>query len=520
MTYTYLPILTVVAALLALGVSLNKFSTSQSSIPGNAGQVHYNKVDQTLFASLAAAVGPGRAFWKLSSTSSTAEELRLHSTDHSYHEASMPEAVVYPSTTSQVAAVVKLCHHHRVPITVAGARTGLEAGAVPELGGVVVDMSKMDNVLELYEEDLMVAVQAGIRKSVLGEWLKPRGFMFMVDPGSDATVGGYASTGASGTLSIKYGTMRENVISMKVVLPTGEVISTRSRVVKSSVGYDLNHLFIGSEGTLGIITELTVRIRAVPKAVKAGILLFGSVSDASSAVAAFLHADLPSLARCELLNVEALEAVNSFFNKTYDLTPTLFLEFHAPSFEEVEEEAKVAVSVAQVKGLKSYRFADEEKERDMIWHARRSAYFAAAKYRQDFGRHQMRLWVTDVCVPLSHLAQVISETEADFIQSPVKLPCPIVGHVADGNFHCLVPFNSSDDQEVAEMRRLNQRLVERALAHEGTASGEHGVGMGKIDALYTERGLVATEAMVNIKRALDPHMIMNPKKLFRSLSKE
>jgi FAD/FMN-containing dehydrogenase len=261
--------------------------------------------------------------------------------------------------------------------------------------------------------------------------------------------------------------------------------------------------------------------------------------------------------RCELLNVEALAAVNAFFNKTYTLTPTLFLEFHAPSrtpsplrsgdvharahtchtrahaltrsmqtcaVEEVEEEAKVAITVAQAKGLKSHMFADEEKERDALWHARRSAYYASAKYRNDvrqptrpdlaltrsrltrllvscrvqFGRHQMRLWVTDVCVPLSRLAQVISETEADFRQSPVKLPCPIVGHVADGNFHCLVPFNSSDTAEVAEMRRLNERLVQRALAYEGTASGEHGVGMGKIDALYQVRPCALTRACMSV----------------------
>jgi len=256
----------------------------------------------------------------------------------------------------------------------------------------------------------------------------------------------------------------------------------------------------------------------VPKAVKAGILLFDTVAAASSAVSAFLNADLSSLARCELLNVEALRAVNAFFNKTYDLTPTLFLEFHAASDKEVEEEAAVAIEVARSKGLKSHLFADEEKDRDALWHARRSAYYAAAKFRDDQGRHQMRLWVTDVCVPLSQLAGVISETEDDFARASIKLPCPIVGHVADGNFHCLVPFNSSDAGEVAEMHRLNERLVQRALAHQGTASGEHGVGMGKIDALYQEHGAVAANVMVSIKRALDPYMIMNPMKLFRLTS--
>eukprot|EP01028_Stygiella_incarcerata_P007961 TRINITY_DN332_c0_g1_i2.p1 TRINITY_DN332_c0_g1~~TRINITY_DN332_c0_g1_i2.p1 ORF type:complete len:505 (-),score=147.90 TRINITY_DN332_c0_g1_i2:205-1719(-) len=437
--------------------------------------------------------------------------IREHSVDHSHHDASFPAAVVYPKSTEHVSAVMKVLSHWRVPVTVCGARTGLEGGSIPTRRGAVLDVSKMKKVFEIMETDQIAHIEAGIKKSELAEYLKPRGWVFPVDPGSDASLGGYASTGASGTLTIKYGTMKENVVSLVVVLPNGEIMRTASLSRKSSMGYDLTHLFLGSEGTLGVITELFIRIRRPPPAVVAAVATFETLEQAVDTVSGFLQSGtLGGLARCEVLNARGMEAVNLYFMTEHPLLPTLFLEFHGRDQNDVEQQAILAKEIASKNGMVEMRFTSDEEERDLLWKARRDAYFASIHLRLGDG---MKLLVTDVCVPMSKLASLIMETEKDFRTADPRLDSPIIGHVADGNFHVFVPFNTTDPHEVRVVSDLNERMVHRALEAGGTSSGEHGVGVGKKHSLIMEFDPAARMAMKALKKAIDPDGLMNPDKI-------
>lgn len=443
------------------------------------------------------------------------DDCHNHDHDMSYHVPHDAECVVYPLSTEEVSAVMTISHDNRIAVTCAGARTGLEGGAIPVYGGVVIDMTKMDNILEFYEADMQVDVQAGVMKSKLQAWCTERNLFFGVDPGSDATLGGYASTGASGTLSCKYGTMRENVIRMRVVLPDGRVMWTRQRAIKSSTGYDLNRMFMGSEGTLGIVTELTVRLHTVAPHVVAAVAAFPTLRQCAQAVIAIERLGSATVARCELLNAECILDVNKLFGTSHAVQPTLFLEFHdtAVSGEAAEVDAKRVEATCVEHGCTSYARAHDEKERDQLWAARRGAYFAAAKSRDPPPGRKLKLCVTDVCVPISRYADVISATEDDFAATRHKLGCPVVGHALDGNFHVMCPFDPADPEMVQELRDVEHRMVTRAIEAGGTASGEHGVGLGKRQYQVQEHGEVFVDVMARIKNALDPQGIMNPGKV-------
>ncbi len=447
-----------------------------------------------------------------SKSSSTA--LKRCSQDRSHFDPIPASVVISVRSTEEVSKLMKVCYRHRIPVNPSGTRTGLEGSSLPLIPGVVIDIANMNKVLSLSTEEMLVEVQPGVEKFALNKWLKDKGYFFAVDPGSNACMGGYASTGASGTLSAKYGTMRENVRSMTVVLADGRIMKTRTRAVKSSVGYNLHQLFIGSEGTLCIVTELVLKVLPIPRNVLAARALFPSARCVSECVAVLANRGVSQLARAELLNAIAMDSVNKHENTSYPVAPTLFLEFHGTSADDVSRACKETEEVAKSCGCTKFESTDNEKEIDKMWEARRNAFFAAFKARTH--TRPLAVFVSDVCVPVHKLPEAVDDTEKDFATNS-KLPCPIIGHVADGNFHCLIPYDPHDPAEVAEITALNARMVRRALAVGGTASGEHGVGLGKMMFLEEERGPVAVDAMRRIKKALDPYNIMNPFKVFTPL---
>eukprot|EP00123_Amoebidium_parasiticum_P001430 comp12510_c0_seq1/m.7481 comp12510_c0_seq1/g.7481 ORF comp12510_c0_seq1/g.7481 comp12510_c0_seq1/m.7481 type:complete len:512 (-) comp12510_c0_seq1:673-2208(-) len=473
----------------------------------------YAQVTPAIVEELTAAIGGDSTRVKFAGNENDLEEIKKHSWDHSYHEPHDPEAVVYPNSTEDVKAIVALAAKHVIPLTTASARTGLEGGAIPMKGGIVMDMQNMNKILEVHKEDMQVTVQAGIYKKDMVKFAEENGYFFAVDPGSEATMGGYASTGASGTLSVKYGTMRENVIRLRVVMPDGRDMWTRVRSIKSSTGYDINRLFMGAEGTLGIVTEVTLKLFPKPAGIVASMAPFPDLHSCANAVIAIAAKMPTTLARCELLNKEAIGYVNSLFKSTHPINPTLFLEFHA-TFDaaSAETDAKAVETLCKDHGAVSYSMTSDEKERDALWQARKGAYFASYKARTG---GKIKLCVTDVCVPISKFADVVAETEKDFAEnSKTNLPCPIVGHACDGNFHVMCAFDTTNKEQVDELKALEQRMVIRAIKAGGTASGEHGVGLGKRKYMVPEHGEVYVDYMEKIKAAVDPLGIMNPTKLF------
>ncbi len=446
---------------------------------------------------IAAALGDGRV-------QTGADVLRLHGTDESWHPPAAPDAVVLPRDTDEAAAIVRACRDHRVPIVPFGAGTSLEGHVAALRGGVSVDMSEMNRILRLSVEDLDVTVQAGVTRRRLDDKLRPEGVFFSVDPGADATVGGMVATGASGTTSVRYGTMRENVLSLCVVLANGEVVRTRSRARKSSAGYDLTRLFVGSEGTLGLITEATLRVQPTPEAMTAAACPFPTLDAAVACVIEVLAHGIP-IARIELLDEVQMDAVNRHAGLTQEVAPTLFLEFHGTAAE-VEAQAAEVGEIAAGHGSHGFAWAAGESERRALWRARHRAYDAARALRPG-----AKGFTTDACVPISRLAECISETKRDLEQS--GLLAPLVGHVGDGNFHLAILVDPDDRAELDRAVALNERLVRRAIDLGGTCTGEHGVGYGKSAFLELEHGRAGVEAMRAIKRALDPDGIFNPGKV-------
>ncbi|NVK19213.1 MAG: FAD-binding protein [Methylocystaceae bacterium] len=427
-----------------------------------------------------------------------------HGTDESYHTAQAPDVVVFTLSTKEVSDVVKLCADHKVPVIPYGTGTSLEGHVAALHGGVCIDLSQMSQIMEVRPEDLDVSLQAGVTRKTLNEYLRDTGLFFPIDPGADASLGGMCATRASGTNAVRYGTMRENVLSLTVVTPSGEIVKTSSRAKKSAAGYDLTRLYIGAEGTLGIITEVTLRLYGIPESISSAICPFNSLEDAVNTVISTIQCGIP-IARIELLDENQMEAVNKYSKLDYALSPTLFFEFHG-SPAGVAEQVEMVKDLAEGYGGTDFQWAERQEDRDRLWTARHNAYYAALAMRPG-----CKGVSSDACVPISRLAEAIMETKADMEAS--SLYGTIVGHVGDGNFHALFVFDPDKPDELAEAKRLNARIVERAIRMEGTCTGEHGIGHGKMKYLESEFGEAGLEIMRSLKRALDPDNIMNPGKI-------
>jgi D-lactate dehydrogenase (cytochrome) len=437
---------------------------------------------------------------------SLAEAVReSHGRDESHHDPAPPDAVVFPESTEEVAAVVRVCAAHRVPMIPFGVGTSLEGGVGAVQGGVSIDTSRMNRILRIGAEDMDATVQAGVTRKRLNEELRATGLFFAVDPGADATLGGMAATRASGTNAVRYGTMRETVLGLTAVLADGTIIRTGGRARKSAAGYDLTRLLVGSEGTLGVIAEVTVRLFGIPEAVSAAVCAFPTVDDAVATCIETVQCGVP-VARMELLDEVQMGACIAYAKlEGYAAAPTLFFEFHG-SASGVREQAETVQALAAGHGGADFKWATRTEDRTALWQARHDALYAALALRPG-----ARAWSTDVCVPISALAGAIAATRAEIAES--GLPATIVGHVGDGNFHVIFLLDPNAAAEFATAKRLNEALVARALAAGGTCTGEHGIGIGKQAALVAEHGADSVAVMRALKQALDPHGLMNPGKV-------
>ena len=439
---------------------------------------------------------------------STAEAVRAHhGRDESAYDPMLPDAVVFAQTTEDVAAVAKLCHAHEIPLIPYGAGSSLEGHLLAVAGGVSLDLSQMNHVLSVHPEDLTVTVEPGVTRKQLNTEIRDTGLFFPIDPGADASIGGMCATRASGTNAVRYGTMRENVLNLTVVTADGRIIKTANRARKSSAGYDLTRLFIGSEGTLGIITEITLKLYPQPEAVSAAVCAFPSMGDAVSAVIDTIQMGVP-IARVEFVDALAIRAINQYDKLTLPEMPTLFFEFHG-SAHGVQEQAETVQAIAAEHKGQGFEWATRPEDRSRLWNARHNAYFAFLQLKPG-----CRAVTTDVCVSISRLAECVVETERDLLASALQLPAPIVGHVGDGNFHVALLIDPNKPEELEEAERINQRIVARAIAMDGTCTGEHGVGLHKMDFLVAEHGNDAIDLMRSVKQALDPKHILNPGKIF------
>src|SRR5215831_19819607 len=409
------------------------------------------------------------------------------------------DAVVFAHSTQDVQAIVQICAAHRMPVISYGTGTSLEGHINAPYGGVCIDLSEMKQVVGVYPEDLDCVVEPGVTRKQLNEYLRDQGLFFPIDPGADASIGGMTATRASGTNAVRYGTMRENVLALTVVTGEGKVIHTARRARKSSAGYDLTRLFVGSEGTLGVITEITLRVYPLPEAISAAICSFPSVDAAVRTTIETIQLGVP-IARCELLDALTVKAVNAHAKLSLPELPLLLFEFHG-SETSVREQAETVQTIALEHGGREFQWATTPEERTRLWSARHNAYFACLQLKPG-----CRCSTTDVCVPISRLAECIGETVADVERS--GLLAPILGHVGDGNFHCAILLDPNDAKEVETAERLNRGIVERALAMDGTCTGEHGVGLHKIDFLLEEHGPDALDLMARIKRSFDPLNIL------------
>ena len=414
-----------------------------------------------------------------------------------------PDAVVFPRTTDEIVDIVKLCSEHRVPIIPFGAGTSLEGHLNAPHGGLSLDLSHMNKILEVNQEDLDCVVEAGVKREQLNEHLRDTGLFFPVDPGADATLGGMAATRASGTNAVRYGTMRDAVLNLSAVMADGSVVRTARRARKSSAGYDLTHLLVGSEGTLGIITELTLRLYGIPESIISAVCPFKSVQGACDATIAAIQLGL-GLARVEFLDEVQIDASNAHSKLNLLRAPTLFLEFHGTTAS-TREQVDTFAEIAADNGGGDFQWAVQTEDRNKLWAARHDAYWAARTYRPG-----AQAIATDVCVPISRLAECVVETQKDIAE--LGLVAPIVGHIGDGNFHVLPLIDMDNGQEVDAAHGFLDRLVGRALAMDGTCTGEHGVGAGKMKYMQAEHGS-GVEVMRAIKKTLDPHNIFNPGKV-------
>jgi len=430
---------------------------------------------------------------------------RQHGTSEAHFDPMLPDAVVYARSTADVVDLVRLCTTAGVPIVPFGAGTSIEGNALPIRGGVSLDLSEMNEIVAVNAEDFDCTVQAGVRREELNAHLRDTGLFFPIDPGANATIGGMASTRASGTNAVRYGTMREAVLALTVVTPQGDVIRTSRRARKSAAGYDLTRLYVGSEGTLGIITEVTLRLHPIPETISSAVCGFDTLQGAVDTVVQSIQLGVP-LARVEILDDMQIRAVNLWSKMDLPEVTTLFFEFHG-SAQGVAEQVETVSQLAQANGGGNFQWASTAEERSKLWKARHEAYYAAVNLRPGaIG------WATDVCVPISRLPECITETKADLEQA--SLPATILGHVGDGNFHVIFSIDPDDPAEMAEVEAINARLIQRALAMDGTCTGEHGIGIGKQRWLVEELGDGAVEVMRMIKRAMDPLDLFNPGKIF------
>jgi len=437
----------------------------------------------------------------------TSEAVLLqHGSDESHYRPVAPDAVVFAESTDDVVDLVRLCASTDTPLIAFGAGSSVEGHLLAVEGGVCVDLSRMNRILAIQTENLTATVQAGVTREQLNRELAHSGFFFPIDPGADATLGGMVATRASGTNAVRYGTMRENVVSLTVVLADGNVIRTSRCAKKSSAGYDLTHLFTGSEGTLGIITEITVRLHPQPEAMSAAVANFPSLDAAINTVIRVIQSGIP-VARAELLDPLTIRAINSHSKTALRELSTLFFEFHG-STTSVTEQAASVQDLATEFGGRDFDWALRPEERARLWTPRHHAYFAVLQLKPG-----SRSFTTDACVPIAHLAQCIAETIADIEQT--GLTAPIFGHVGDGNFHCMILVDPNDAADMQCAEQLSHRIAQRALKFDGTCTGEHGVGLHKIDYLVEEHGAIALNAMHRIKSALDPKNILNPGKILR-----
>ena len=416
-----------------------------------------------------------------------------------------PAGVVFAQSTADVQDAIKLCAQHKVPVIPYGVGSSLEGHLLAVQGGISLDVSRMNQVLAVNAEDLTVTVQPGVTRKQLNDEIKSTGLFFPIDPGADASIGGMAATRASGTNAVRYGTMRENVLALEVVTAQGEAIRTGTRAKKSSAGYDLTRLFVGSEGTLGVITEVTLRIYPLPEAVSAAICSFPTIADAVNTVIQTIQLGVP-IARVELIDGNSVRAVNQYAKLSLREEPMLLMEFHG-SPAGVKEQAETVQEIAREHRGADFEWADTPEERTRLWTARHNAYFAAVQSRPG-----CRCITTDTCVPISRLADALLDTVAEADESGI--PYFLVGHVGDGNFHVGYLIDPDDDDERARAEALNHRVVQRAIALQGTCTGEHGVGLHKMGFLIDEAGAGAVAMMRTIKQALDPDNIMNPGKVF------
>jgi len=427
-----------------------------------------------------------------------------HGRDESPYPPMLPDAVVFAHSTEEVAAVARLCNEHRVPLIPYGAGSSIEGHLLAIQGGISIDLSQMNQLLAVNAEDLTVTVQAGVTRKQLNEEIRDTGLFFPIDPGADASLGGMAATRASGTNAVRYGTMRENVVSLTVVTADGRVVRTASRARKSSAGYDLTRIFVGSEGTLGIITEVTVRLYPQPEAVSAAICNFPTLDDAVQSVIDIIQMGVP-VARVEFMDEAAVRSVNLHSKMTLRETPLLVFEFHG-SPAGVQEQAEIVQGIAADHGGMDFEWAERPEDRSRLWAARHSAYFAGLQLRPG-----CRASTTDVCVPISRLADCVRETVEELERA--SFPYTIVGHVGDGNFHVLMLLDPDDEAQWRESETINHNLVRRAIAADGTCTGEHGIGLHKMQFMAEEHGEDALALMRSLKHAFDPNNILNPGKI-------
>ncbi len=433
-------------------------------------------------------------------------DLAHHGRSESYFPLTPPDAVVYPTSTDEVARIVSTCAQHGCPVIPWGTGTSLEGHALAIRGGVCVDFIRMDGLLSVNQADMDVVVQPGLTREALNRELRSTGLFFPVDPGANASLGGMAATRASGTTTVRYGTMADNVLGLQVVLGDGRIIRTGTRARKTAAGYDLTHLFVGSEGTLGLVTELTLRLQGQPEAISAAVCAFDRMQDAVDTVIATIQSGIP-VARIEFVDADTAAAVNSYAGMDFPLKPHLLVEFHG-SHRAVAEDATAFGELVEDMGGEGFRWSPHAEDRTALWTMRHNAYYAILASRKG-----ARAVVTDLCVPISRLAEAVEETRADIAASPI--PGPILGHMGDGNFHAILLIHDDAPGELEVAKALSHRMVERALRLGGTVTGEHGVGMGKLDYMAAEHG-AAWDVMGTIKHAMDPAGILNPGKVVRS----
>ena len=437
---------------------------------------------------------------------STAAAVReQHGKDLTYHAGHPPDAVAFATSTEEVAEIVRVCAARGVPVIPYGAGTSLEGHIAALRGGVSIDLTAMNRVLEVNAADLDVRVEAGVTRKALNAHLRDTGLFFPIDPGADASIGGMTATRASGTNAVRYGTMRENVLGLTVVTADGTIVRTGTRARKSAAGYDLTRLFVGSEGTLGIVTEIQLRLYGIPEAMSAAVCSFADLAGAVDTVIATIQSGIP-VARIELLDALQMKAVNAYSKLDYPEQPTLFFEFHGTTAS-TEEQAQMVAEIAEGFGGGAFRWASRPEDRNRLWAARHDVYWATKALRPG-----TEIKATDVCVPISRLAEAIVAARDD--AAAAGLVAPIVGHVGDGNFHMSFLLDPNDPGELERAHAVNARMVEHAIAMGGTCTGEHGVGLGKMVHVEQEHG-AGVDLMRRIKRALDPDNILNPGKIFR-----